>query len=53
MVERLFVMTEYFMSRQSEAKWRGFVLRQGISCCNRAWSWEEVPMSLPNILGRN
>ena len=32
MVERLYIVTEYFMSRPSVAKWRGFVLRQGILC---------------------
>ena len=42
---------EYLMSRQSVAKWRGFVSRQGISCRDRDWSWEEVPMSRPDILG--
>ena len=34
MVEKLYVAIEYFMSQQSVAKWRGFVLRQGILCCN-------------------
>ena len=34
--------------------------RQGPRCattygfmCNRAWSWEEVPMSRPDIIGRD
>ena len=35
MVERLYLATEYFMLRQSVAKWRGFVLRQKILCCDR------------------
>ena len=31
MVERLYVAIEYFMSRLSVAKWRGFVLRHSNS----------------------
>ena len=33
MVERFYVVREYFMWRWSVAKLRGFVLQQGILCC--------------------
>ena len=53
------VVTGFSLSRMKIVKIEEFYVATGVGRCrkthcrDKAWSWEEVPMSRPDILGRD